>query len=98
MAGLEAEQYLADQVSIDMQLQVVAEEQRRESDALKKLTKEKDRLLRQYKKVEVGTNQVHSMHIVLKAALDQVQADLQYAREERCGREQVEKELRKELD
>ena len=95
MAGLEADQYLADQVRIDMQLKAVAQEHKREEDSLSKKQKEKERLLRKYKKAELAVKQLQGNESALKNMLTQAHHQLQQIEAERKKTQTEEQELKR---
>ncbi|GBG65592.1 hypothetical protein CBR_g51474 [Chara braunii] len=98
IAGIEADQYLADRVNVDMLLKSTVAEVRRESEELAQRVKDKDGALRRYKKAEAMLKQAQDTLPMLNMIRDQVFHQIQGVENERKRQSEHVVELKKEVD
>lgn len=98
MAGLEADQYLSDQVAINMQLKAVMQELKREGDTLARSLKDKDQMLKRYKKEEVALHNARGVAPALQTSRDQTRQALSLIISQRRRQANALEELKREVD
>lgn len=96
--GLEGDQHLADQARLELEQRALAQDHKRESDALQRRLKEKDTELKKLRKADLQCKQTQEQIPGYIATKDQLTHDMHVIERTRKEQERVMGELRREVE
>jgi len=98
LAGIEADQILADQVDLDMKIKSALSSAKLEQESLSRRTREKEMALRQVKNAEVSLKEAKDLLPNLKFQVEQLQRDKAALEQRFKAQQKMMEEVKRDLD